>query len=656
MEKVKIKDLLNYQWIHDLEVRGDQAVAVLTQMDAAENNYRHDLTAVDLETGTLRPLTSDGRVSAFVFEDRRTLLFCAQRKAADEAAEGTHKTVFYRLSLNWGEAQRAFEIPMEVLALKRIEGTPLAVITVLENRHQQDWETWSEAKRKDQKDYVILGEVPFVANGSGFIDGQRTALWLWNLETETGERLTPEYFETSRFVVEGGRIWYTGCTWTDVCPKTAGLYSYDLDLKQTREWVKPGQYRLGALAVSGQQAVYMATDMEAYGGGTSCDFWRLDAATGKTWKAADYEYSIGSVINSDVRFGSGKTFALKDSTLYFTSTVGSRTELYTLTADNEIVRTVAFDGALSGFDFTAGGLVFCAMESGRLQEVYTYDPQNGCRRLTQISEKCLAGKAIQPVIEAHFTNRAGMEIDGWLIRPVDFDPTKTYPGILDIHGGPRTAYGTLLVHEMQVWASEGYFVFFCNHRGSDGYGDAFADLRSRYGTIDYEDIMDFTESVLKANPQLDSARLGVTGGSYGGYMTNWIIGHTDRFAAAASQRSIANWISDYGTSGISYDDDLNGGAQPWTDIETMWEHSPLKYAAYCTTPTLFIHSFEDYTCAVSQAMEMFTALKMLGIETRACLFKGENHELSRKGKPLHRFKRLEEITGWMNHKLKSLSE
>ena len=191
-------------------------------------------------------------------------------------------------------------------------------------------------------------------------------------------------------------------------------------------------------------------------------------------------------------------------------------------------------------------------------------------------------------------------------------------------------------------------MFFCNHRGSDGYGDAFADLRLKYGTIDYEDIMEFTDHILAQNPQIDPLRLGVTGGSYGGYMTNWIITHTHRFAAAASQRSIADWISDFGTSGISYDDDLHQGGKPWDHMEKMCDHSPLKYADFCRTPTLFIHSFEDYTCAVSQAMEMFTALKVLNVEARACLFKGENHELSRSGKPMHRFKRLREITDWMN--------
>ena len=221
-------------------------------------------------------------------------------------------------------------------------------------------------------------------------------------------------------------------------------------------------------------------------------------------------------------------------------------------------------------------LIHISMEPGRLQEVYTADESGTLRGRTQISEQDLQNKAVQPVEYAGFVNSAGQTIDGWLIKPVDLQPDQKYPAILDIHGGPRTTYCELLIHEMQVWASAGYYVFFCNHRGSDGYGDAFADLRLKYGTIDYEDIMEFTDQILAQNPQIDPLRLGVTGGSYGGYMTNWIITHTHRFAAAASQRSISNWISDYGTSGISYDDDLHDGGKPWNHMEKMWDHSPLR--------------------------------------------------------------------------------
>ncbi len=252
-----------------------------------------------------------------------------------------------------------------------------------------------------------------------------------------------------------------------------------------------------------------------------------------------------------------------------------------------------------------------------------------------------------------FRNEDGLELDGWVLLPRGYDPARQYPAILDIHGGPKTVYGTVYYHEMQLWASQGYFVFYCNPRGGDGRGDAFADIRGKYGAIDYADLMGFTDRVLEAYPAIDARRVGVTGGSYGGFMTNWIIGHTDRFAAAASQRSISNWISMGYTTDIGYyfaPDQT--AATPWDNLERMWDQSPLKYADRCVTPTLFIHSDQDYRCWQAEALQMFTALKVHGVESRLCLFKGENHELSRSGKPKHRIRRLREITGWMDRHLK----
>lgn len=165
--------------------------------------------------------------------------------------------------------------------------------------------------------------------------------------------------------------------------------------------------------------------------------------------------------------------------------------------------------------------------------------------------------------------------------------------------------------------------------------------------------MKFTDVVLEQYPQIDAAKVGVTGGSYGGFMTNWIIGHTDRFAAAASQRSISNWISMFGTTDIGYyfaDDQC--ASTPWVEHDKLWEQSPLKYADKAVTPTLFIHSEQDYRCWLTEGLQMFTALKYHGVEARLCMFRGENHELSRSGKPRHRVRRLEEITNWFESHLK----
>jgi dipeptidyl aminopeptidase/acylaminoacyl peptidase len=273
--------------------------------------------------------------------------------------------------------------------------------------------------------------------------------------------------------------------------------------------------------------------------------------------------------------------------------------------------------------------------------------------VTDINGGFFAARHVAEARHIPFTNSDGVRIDGWALEPFGFDRSKSYPGVLEIHGGPRCTFGDLFFHEMQALAGAGYFVLFCNPRGGEGYGDEFADLRGKYGTVDYSDLMQFTDHALARYPQLDAARLGAAGGSYGGFMCNWIEGHTDRFAAIASMRSVSNWVSDFCSSeiGITFDEN-EMGATPWSDHEKLWGMSPLKYACNAKTPILFIHSLRDFNCTIDQGVQMFAAVKYFGVPSRMCIFEGENHSLSRSGKPRHRARRLKEIFGWFAEYLK----
>ncbi|MCM1992186.1 S9 family peptidase [Oceanirhabdus seepicola] len=281
--------------------------------------------------------------------------------------------------------------------------------------------------------------------------------------------------------------------------------------------------------------------------------------------------------------------------------------------------------------------------------------KNGIEEIqkTHINKWVMEERKISKLERISTESDPGIIVDGWVMKPVDFEEGKKYPAILNIHGGPKSAFGEVFFHEMQYWAGKGYVVFFCNLRGSNVKDNAYSDIRGKYGAVDYKDIMCFTDEVLKKCPYIDEKRLGVTGGSYGGYMTNWIIGHTDRFKAAVSQRSISNWISKFNTTDIGYYwvEDQNK-ATPWSDVNKLWDHSPVKYADKVKTPTLFIHADEDYRCYFAEGIQMFTALKYHNVESKFCIFKGENHELSRSGKPINRIGRLKEITEWFDLHLK----
>ena len=265
--------------------------------------------------------------------------------------------------------------------------------------------------------------------------------------------------------------------------------------------------------------------------------------------------------------------------------------------------------------------------------------------VTHFNDAMLRGKYVAQPDPLNLT-AGDHEVHGFILKPMDFEAGKKYPVIFDIHGGPKTVYGPVFYHEMQYWASRGYFVIFCNPTGSDGRG-AFMDIRGKYGTVDFDDLMAFCDAALAKYPEMDADNLFETGGSYGGFMTNWIIGHTDRFRACASQRSISNWTSFYGVSDIGPDfSEDQCGSTILPDVEKFWWHSPMKYADKVKTPTLFLHSLEDYRCPVDQGYQMYSALIAHGVESRLVLFRGENHELSRSGKPKHRIRRLNEITGW----------
>jgi len=222
---------------------------------------------------------------------------------------------------------------------------------------------------------------------------------------------------------------------------------------------------------------------------------------------------------------------------------------------------------------------------------------------------------------------------------------------LQIHGGPRALFGAGIFHEFQVLASEGIAVIYTNPRGSAGYEESFTQgvMRS-YGEGDYEDLMVCVDEALRVFPWIDANRLGVCGGSYGGYMTNWMITQTDRFKAAVTFRSICNWVSKFGTSDIGYmqPESISGAETYWgEDTLEQMKHSPLYYVDHVKTPTLIVHSEEDLRCPIEQGEQWFTALKLRGVETEFVRIPGENHELSRSGKPKHREERLRHLVRWM---------
>jgi dipeptidyl aminopeptidase/acylaminoacyl peptidase len=244
----------------------------------------------------------------------------------------------------------------------------------------------------------------------------------------------------------------------------------------------------------------------------------------------------------------------------------------------------------------------------------------------------------------------GQTVHGWLMKPPGFSERKKWPLVLEVHGGPETMYGATFVHEFQVLAARGYAVLFTNPRGSKGYGEAFTSrIFADWGNQDAADCMAAVDAASQWR-WVDTTRLGVTGGSYGGFMTAWLVGHTNRFRAAVSQRGCYNFASFYGTSDIGpwFGDYILGG--PVYEREALYrERSPLTYARDMRTPLLLIHSEQDLRCPIEQAEQLFVQLRRMGkVEVEMVRFPEESHNLSRSGRPDRRIERLERIYGWFD--------
>ena len=637
----------DYQFLANLNYNPAKSVAAFVKSSVNVDDNGYDQCIWLYENGKCRQLTSGKKENNYVWEDDENILFMANREGKDDE----FKTIVYRINIHGGEATKAFELPLKVNTIKVLPEQYLIQATVdirFSDYHELDETARQKIKDelKENQDYQVMDEYPFYFNGAGYINSLRNNLFLVDKKTFVIKALSLPTLDVESFDItpDNKQIVISGIDYRSFKGKWSQLYLYNINTGKLREIFSQTDMQIGRVFFYQDQIMVAGTYGKDYGAMEANKFYRLFDGKMELW--LDNEGGLYNSVSTDCHYGKLKSFLSEDQQPYFISVKDSHSELLKL---NDHALAVLIDKEGSVDDFTLGNdhLLIIGMYDQKLQELY--EVKDGIyTQVSSFNEAVLSDHYVAKP-ERLCVCKKPHDVYGWVLKPKDFDPNISYPAILDIHGGPKAAYGELYFHEMQYWASRGYFVFYCNPRGSDGRGNDYADLRQKFGTIDYEDIMDFTDLVLKTYPMIDQKRVAVTGGSYGGYMTNWIIGHTDRFVCAASQRSIANWItevaaSDYGIDFVieqDFDD-------PYKCADQLWQMSPLKYAHLASTPTLFIHSYEDYRCLIQEAMQMYTVLKCRGVDSKIVAFKGENHELSRSGKPKHRSKRLLEITSWID--------
>ncbi len=667
MKNIQLEDFTKYNFLSSLNFspKGDTACFVVSNCNLEDNTYDSNLWLYDLTLNKYHQLTAFNKERSYIWlQDNETILFQGVRDSKDKKKleDGDEFTQFYKLNIRGGEAVKAFKIPMLVDTIVEVDEdtflfTGIHKVGGKSSIGLSDAEKAEELKcRKEEKDYEVLDEIPFWSNGGGFTNKKRSGLYKYVVSTEEINLITDEYTSVMSLELseDKSKAVFAASSYKDKAEINDELYIYNIKLDKLS--LINGEEKFSYSYVNfmdEDKLIVLGSDMKEYGINEDGKFYLIDINTKiKTLLTPDLDKSTWNSVGSDCRYGGGKSIVRDSKYLYFITTEIDSSYINRINIDGNIEKISFNKGSVDCFDIKNGNILFIGLRNQKLQEIYSLKDDVECE-ISKFNQWIHDELKISKPERVEVETEPGVVIEGWVLKPVDFEENKKYPAILDIHGGPKTVYGEVFYHEMQLWANMGYFVFFCNPRGSDGHGRAYADIRGKYGTIDYHDIMTFTDIVLDKYKNIDVNNVGVTGGSYGGFMTNWIIGHTDRFKAAASQRSISNWISKFCTTdiGFYFVDDQNGGT-PWSNVDKLWYHSPLKYADKVKTPTLFIHSEEDYRCWLAEGIQMFTALKYHGVEARLCMFRGENHELSRSGKPKHRIRRITEITNWFEEHLK----
>lgn len=685
-----IQDFLAYRSLSQLCLSPDKTQAVfVVQRPALEGNtYEKELWACRLESGECRRLLADGELAGgFFWENEGTVFYVGGTRASDEssAAGGTRaldessavggseaaRTVCRRLDVETGETREMFTIPARTGAVWDLGGG-CYVFRREERLIREEYPEELAFLAEHEAEFETIDEIPLWDNGRGFVSGRRSSLCCVTLRepeaagTPPVRQLTPPHMTVDQVVQKEDGLYFTARTYRgrNTEPGVYFLAAEDCRAEALTCLVEEGIYRISHLDAetdreTGVRQVYFTAQDKR----TQCmtdDHGFYRAAAGQVEKLPVREASVSDTVSSDCIYGENPEFAVRDGRIYYVATEGWDSFVKWTDERGRGGCLTPPGGSVNGFALLKadGGdgepeLCLIGLRGMKLQEAYLCRA-GSLRQLTSFNEECLRPEQVIEPETFSFQNH-GFAVNYVVLPPAGFDPEDgagKYPAILYIHGGAKVLYSRVFFHEMQYLAGKGYFVIYGNPHGSDGQGSEFARLLGHYGEKDYDDLMKAMDRALELYPQIDRNRLGVAGGSYGGIMTNWIVGHTDRFRCAVAQRSICSMVSTFGTADNGFNfvrEQMDGDL--WDGFDRLWRQSPLAYAKNCRTPLLLIHSDEDYRCHYTEAVQMFTALKYLGVESKVCLIRGENHNLSRGGRPVQRMKRLYEIGRWFDEHL-----
>lgn len=672
---ITAEDLFEIQLVGDPQLSPDKTriAYVLTRLDKAADTYTSAIWLVPVTGGTPRPLTNglhrdqsprwspNGQDIAFVSNrpGRRPKANGGAGEATDNETKKKPDAHIWVIPVHGGEAR-------QVTAVSRGASDPVwspdgnSLAFIAKTRPEDDPE--APPKSAAIADERVVNSIQYRADGSGFIDAY-PHVWTVAASGDNARQLTTGPYGDSHptWSLDGQQVYFVANRTAEHEINNQSLLYRVAATGGNPESVIEGAYRLDAPVWSpaGDKIALLGTDDPIASSSKNANLWIFDVKTARLVNhSADWDRSLGDFGMSDVS-GPGESLPVwsEDGRGVFSLASDSgATHVYRIDLETKTVeKRTEGERRIAGFQVLDGErFVVLSGDASYPFELALVDAAQECQ-LTTHNADFLAEVELAPAMEFRSHNPVdGKEIQGWVLHPPGFDEAKEtkYPLVVQIHGGPHAMYGQAMFHEMQLMAAHGYVVLFTNPRGSSGYGEEFTSCtRGTWGESDMPDVMAALDTLV-AKGYVDEQRMGVTGGSYGGYLTNWIIGHTDRFRAAATQRCVSDVVSFYGTSDIGFTfGEYEFDGTPWDQYERLRHHSPITYVESMKTPLLIIHSEQDLRCPIEQGEQLFIALKRLGRETTFVRIPDESHNLSRNGTPSRRLARLHHLLTWFDQQL-----
>lgn len=664
--RISAEDLYRFTLINDARISPDGrfAITAIQRIDKKTEKKYSNLWLAPTGVGRPQQFTYGNQVDTAPCwsPDGRTIAFLSNRQ--DEKQMQIHL-----ISLSGGEARPLTDLKGQFGSMEwSPDGRTLLCTFLKPDPAALEREADEQKKKLGIVARHITTRTFFKLDGAGYLPDERWHIWRIDAQNGKAAQLTdspihdeanPSWSPDGRFIAFNSNRQPD----PDQAPDREDLFIMDADGQNWRQIDAPiGPKSTPVFSPDGRFLAYLGVDAEGqWWRNTSLWIVPVDGSAPARNLTAHTDLHCQDVTSGDTGGGQPMPpiWANDSQSLFVQASHHGDTALYQVSLDDEptATRLLPEHGLVSSatWDAAQQKMTYVLNTMTRPGELFVYDGKNGrSRQLTHLNDTWLKRLDMGQIEEVWFKAADGYDLHGWILFPPDFDPAQTYPSILEIHGGPQVQYGNAFMHEFFYLAAHGYVVYFSNPRGGQGYGEAHSKaIWHQWGTVDYDDVMAWAD-YMAGQPYIDTARMGVTGGSYGGYMTTMIIGRTQRFKAAVTQRGVNNLISMWGSSDFNwaFQQSLGQNKPPFDNLDHYWQQSPMKYIGNAKTPTKVIHSQADYRVAQEQGEQVFVALKRLGVDTELVLFPDEPHGLSRNGRTDRRIVRLNHILGWFEKYLK----